>query len=82
MQTEKVKIEGVEYTIQELDLETGFQVMAEDGSLDIPNLIMASVLVNGKKPEPKSIPFRHGNQLLGPVLKLNGMKPVDDEGNG
>ena len=74
-----MKINNIEYTILELSMEEGFEVIG-DGQVNIPDLIRACVLIDGEKAKPGQISMRVAQKLMPEVLRVNGMSE-DGEGN-
>ncbi len=81
MKTEVLEIDGELYEISELGMDTGFGLLGDEGELNIPAMIKATVTRNGEKLEGENpISLRVAQQLAPVVMKLNGMAPVE-EGN-
>lgn len=79
MQTEVIEIDGDLYEVSELGMDAGFALLSEDGELNIPAMIKATVTRNGEKLEGEDpISLRHAQKLAPIVLKLNGMEPVEE----
>ena len=74
-----MKINNIEYTIRELTMEEGFEVIG-DGQVNIPDLIRACVLIDGEQAKPGQISMRVANKLMTEVMRVNGMTE-DGEGN-
>ena len=74
-----MKIDGIEYTVRELTMEEGFEIIG-DGEIKIPELIRACVLIDGVAPEVGQLSMRVAQKLMPEVLRVNGMSE-DAEGN-
>ena len=76
-----MKINGVIYEIRELSMEDGFALLNEnDGALDIPSLVRASVLIDGQPAGEGDISFGVAQKLMADILRINGLEAT--EGNG
>lgn len=75
-----MEINGIDYQIKELSMEDGFALLKEnDGVIDIPTLVRASVLIDGQPAGDGDISFAVAQKLMAEVLRINGLEAT--EGN-
>ncbi len=68
-----IEIDGDSYEIVEIPMEEGFNAIG-DGSVNIPALIRASVLINGEPAKSGQISLKTAQLLMPDLLKINGLE--------